>query len=48
MSLLASQAVVDSKDSEILSADEVDELKRVRWTSLSGPTEQPLTTKNFI
>lgn len=30
LSLLASQAVVDSKDSEILNADEVEELKRVR------------------
>ena len=29
MSLLASQAVVDSKDSEILTADDVEELKRV-------------------
>lgn len=30
MSLLSSEAVVDSRDFQILSAEEVDELKRVR------------------
>jgi len=30
MSLMASEAVIDSRDFEILSAEEVEELKKVR------------------
>jgi hypothetical protein len=35
MSLLASEAVVDSRDSEILSSEQVEELKKVRPIYLS-------------
>ena len=36
MSLMASEAVVDSRDFEILTAEEVDELKKVRIRTLSS------------
>lgn len=38
MSLMASEAVVDSRDFEILTAEEVDELKKVRIPTLSSLT----------
>ena len=47
MSLMASEAVIDSRDFEILSAEEVEELKKVRlFIFFSENAYQQVTYRN--
>jgi hypothetical protein len=48
ISLLASQAVVDSRDFEILGSEEVDELKKARLqASMSQVSNGPYVNRNI-